>query len=133
VSWKIFLFLLFSTLDNNETDFALFSSFPFSPPFPTYCLLLLTLTHSRSSSSSPSLSIPVGAFVAGLDAGLIYNEWPTMGDKFFNLSPGLAELKKDFYCRKADKSDSWRNFFENPTTAQFDHRMLVSLYTLSTH
>ncbi|GAA5824279.1 hypothetical protein JCM5353_007005, partial [Sporobolomyces roseus] len=73
-----------------------------------------------------------GAFVAGLDAGLIYNEWPTMGqDSFLNLSPGLSELKKDFYCRKSDKSDSWRNFFENPTTAQFDHRMLAYTTFLS--
>ncbi|GAA5874329.1 hypothetical protein JCM16303_005812 [Sporobolomyces ruberrimus] len=64
-----------------------------------------------------------GAFVAGLDAGLIYNEWPTMGD---GLSPGMGELYKDFYSRKEDKSDKWwRNMFENPTTAQFDHRMLA--------
>ncbi|GAA5886061.1 hypothetical protein JCM6882_004249 [Rhodosporidiobolus microsporus] len=63
-----------------------------------------------------------GAFVAGLDAGLIYNEWPTMGGGF---SPGMDELNKDFYCRKADKSDRWRNVTENPTTVQFDHRMLA--------
>ncbi|GAA5939305.1 Cox15p [Sporobolomyces koalae] len=78
-----------------------------------------------------------GAFVAGLDAGLIYNEWPTMGD---GLSPGMGELYKDYYARKADKSDKWwRNMFENPTTAQFDHRMLayttftsvVTLFALS--
>ncbi|GAA6007025.1 hypothetical protein JCM10207_009174 [Rhodosporidiobolus poonsookiae] len=63
-----------------------------------------------------------GAFVAGLDAGLIYNEWPLMGGR---LHPPSYELNKDFYCRKADKSDRWRNFFENPTTVQFDHRMLA--------
>ncbi|GAA5833221.1 hypothetical protein JCM3766R1_005445 [Sporobolomyces carnicolor] len=70
-----------------------------------------------------------GAFVAGLDAGLIYNEWPTMGD---GLSPGMGELYKDFYSRKEDKSDKWwRNMFENPTTAQFDHRMLAYTTFLS--
>ncbi|GAA5910004.1 Cox15p [Sporobolomyces salmoneus] len=70
-----------------------------------------------------------GAFVAGLDAGLIYNEWPTMGDGF---SPGMGELYKDFYARKEDKSDKWwRNMFENPTTAQFDHRMLAYTTFLS--
>ncbi|GAA5984163.1 hypothetical protein JCM10908_006077 [Rhodotorula pacifica] len=63
-----------------------------------------------------------GAFVAGLDAGLIYNEWPLMGGK---LHPPSYELNKDFYCRKEDKSDRWRNVFENPTTVQFDHRMLA--------
>ena len=41
------------------------------------------------------------------------------------LHPGMDELNKDFYCRKADKSDRWRNVTENPTTVQFDHRMLV--------
>lgn len=70
---------------------------------------------------------PAGAFVAGLDAGLIYNEWPLMGGK---LHPPSYELNKDFYCRKADKSDRWRNLFENPTTVQFDHRMLVRLRSL---
>ncbi|GAA5950643.1 hypothetical protein JCM3765_000562 [Sporobolomyces pararoseus] len=70
-----------------------------------------------------------GAFVAGLDAGLIYNEWPTMGDGF---SPGIGELYKDFYSRKSDQSDKWwRNMFENPTTAQFDHRMLAYTTFLS--
>ncbi|GAA5865637.1 hypothetical protein JCM1840_003199 [Sporobolomyces johnsonii] len=69
-----------------------------------------------------------GAFVAGLDAGLIYNEWPTMGG---GLHPPASELNKDFYCRKADKSDRWRNLFENPTTAQFDHRMLAYTTFLS--
>ncbi|GAA5983605.1 hypothetical protein JCM11641_007297 [Rhodosporidiobolus odoratus] len=63
-----------------------------------------------------------GAFVAGLDAGLIYNEWPLMGGQ---LHPPASELNKDFYCRKADKSDRWRNITENPTTVQFDHRMLA--------
>ncbi|GAA6003828.1 Cox15p [Rhodotorula paludigena] len=69
-----------------------------------------------------------GAFVAGLDAGLIYNEWPTMGG---SLHPPASELNKDFYCRKADKSDRWRNLFENPATAQFDHRMLAYTTFLS--
>lgn len=64
-----------------------------------------------------------GAFVAGLDAGLVYNEWPTMGDGYI---PPTAELMDDAYARKADKSDAWwRNLLENPTTVQFDHRMLV--------
>jgi cytochrome c oxidase assembly protein subunit 15 len=68
----------------------------------------------------PSLS---GAFVAGLDAGLVYNEWPTMGDGYI---PPAAELMDESYARKADKSDKWwRNLLENPTTVQFDHRMLV--------
>lgn len=65
-----------------------------------------------------------GAFVAGLDAGLIYNEFPYMGN---SIVPPREELMDDFYARLADKSDRWwRNIFENPTTVQFDHRVLAT-------
>jgi cytochrome c oxidase assembly protein subunit 15 len=65
-----------------------------------------------------------GAFVAGLDAGLVYNEFPFMGE---GLHPPKDELMDPRYCKAADKSDLvWRNFFENPVTAQFNHRVLVS-------
>lgn len=52
-----------------------------------------------------------GAFVAGLDAGLVYNSFPKMADRWIpsdimNFSP------------------KWKNIFENPTTVQFDHRIL---------
>ncbi|KAF9008785.1 electron transfer protein 1 [Cyathus striatus] len=63
-----------------------------------------------------------GAFVAGLDAGLLYNEFPLMGGR---LAPPTDELFSDAYAKAADKSDKWwRNVFENPTTVQFDHRIL---------
>jgi cytochrome c oxidase assembly protein subunit 15 len=61
--------------------------------------------------------------VAGLDAGLIYNEFPTMGGR---LMPPADEMMDPRYAKAADKSDKWwRNVFENPTTVQFDHRALV--------
>jgi len=52
-----------------------------------------------------------GAFVAGLDAGLVYNSFPLMAgkvipDDIFAYAPWLS------------------NFTENPTTVQFDHRIL---------
>ncbi|KAF0765154.1 cytochrome c oxidase assembly protein COX15 [Aphis craccivora] len=52
-----------------------------------------------------------GAFVAGLDAGLVYNSFPKMGDKWIpddilQIEPVLS------------------NITENPTTVQFDHRIL---------
>ncbi|KOC63668.1 Cytochrome c oxidase assembly protein COX15 like protein [Habropoda laboriosa] len=58
-----------------------------------------------------------GAFVAGMDAGLIYNTFPKMANKWipddiFMVSPG------------------WKNFTENPTTVQFDHR-IMGITTLS--
>ncbi|KAE8741189.1 hypothetical protein FOCC_FOCC013268 [Frankliniella occidentalis] len=52
-----------------------------------------------------------GAFVAGLDAGLVYNTYPMMADKWIP-------------CDLLAFSPTLRNFFENPTTVQFDHRKL---------
>jgi heme a synthase len=70
-----------------------------------------------------------GALVAGLDAGLIYNEFPTMGTG--RLAPPASELFSDFYSRHPDKSDLWwRNLLENPSTVQLDHRILA-MTTLS--
>ncbi|CAA7260253.1 unnamed protein product [Cyclocybe aegerita] len=65
-----------------------------------------------------------GAFVAGLDAGLLYNEFPLMGGR---LAPPADELFADEYAKNPDKSDKWwRNIFENPTTVQFNHRVLAT-------
>ncbi len=55
-----------------------------------------------------------GAFVAGLDAGLIYNEFPTMGG-------GMKLIPSDLW----DDRLGLRNPFENPTCAQFNHRILA--------
>lgn len=64
-----------------------------------------------------------GALVAGLDAGLIYNEFPTMGN---GLTPPKSELFDERYSRKPDKSDLWwRNMLENPSLVQLDHRILA--------
>ncbi|OAA51789.1 Heme A synthase/Protoheme IX farnesyltransferase [Metarhizium rileyi] len=68
-------------------------------------------------------TIMSGALVAGLDAGLIYNEFPKMG---LGLTPPSAELWDSFYCRKEDGADLWwRNMLENPSTVQMDHRILA--------
>lgn len=68
-----------------------------------------------------------GAFVAGLDAGLVYNEFPYMGENFV---PPTSELFAAAYSKASDGSDLWwRNLLENPTTTQFNHRMLVSSLT----
>ncbi|XP_014780043.1 cytochrome c oxidase assembly protein COX15 homolog [Octopus bimaculoides] len=52
-----------------------------------------------------------GAFVAGLDAGLVYNSWPKMADRW--IPSDIAAF-----------SPKWKNIFENPTTVQFNHRWL---------
>lgn len=65
-----------------------------------------------------------GGLVAGLDAGLIYNQFPRMGEGF---APPKSELFSKFYSRKGDGSDIWwRNMLENPSTVQLDHRILAT-------
>ena len=57
------------------------------------------------------VQIYLGALVAGLDAGLIYNSWPLIDG---HLVPGSRELFPD--------EPWWRNLFENRLTVQFNHR-----------
>lgn len=54
-----------------------------------------------------------GGFVAGTRAGFAYNSFPLMGGHW--IPEGLATL-----------DPLWRNFFENVTTVQFDHRLLAT-------
>lgn len=58
-----------------------------------------------------------GGFVAGLDAGFVYNTFPLMGDSF--IPPDLFEMSP-FYL----------NFFEDLTTVQFDHRILAESFLI---
>ncbi len=58
--------------------------------------------------------IYLGALVAGLRAGLIYNTWPLIDGGIF---PSASNLLFD--------RPVWRNFFENALTVQFDHRMVA--------
>jgi cytochrome c oxidase assembly protein subunit 15 len=65
-----------------------------------------------------------GGLVAGLDAGLIYNEFPYMG---IGLTPPKKELLDPFYSHVPDQSDLWwRNMLENPSFVQLDHRILAT-------
>ena len=85
------------------------------------CALWYAFTLGRHKLGTKLLDL--GAFVAGLDAGLVYNEFPLMGGR---LAPPKDELFNDLYAKKPDRSDLWwRNMLENPTTVQFDHRVLV--------
>lgn len=64
-----------------------------------------------------------GGLVAGLDAGMIYNEFPRMGTGFH---PPAKELFDPFYSHREDQSDLWwRNMLENPSTVQLNHRALA--------
>lgn len=77
-------------------------------------LLLLELVTSMS-----------GGFVAGLDAGLLYNDWPLMGTKFI---PSTSELFEKRYAREDEPSKltlMYRNLLDNPVTVQLNHRLLA--------
>lgn len=60
----------------------------------------------------------LGALVAGLHAGLIYNTWPSMDGRFLPENPFFH-------------SPWWINFFEDPGLAQFDHRIGAYLVALA--
>ena len=59
----------------------------------------------------------LGALVAGLHAGLIYNTWPSMDGR---VLPESAFALHPW----------WINFFENAGLAQFDHRMCAYVVAL---
>jgi len=88
------------------------------------------------------LTAASGGFVAGLDAGLVYNTFPKMGERWI---PAQTELFSSVYTNRGKPAGrleaegeggmldlSWmRNMFENPTTVQFNHRVLGSLTFIS--
>ena len=48
------------------------------------------------------------------------------------LAPPSDELFDPAYAKATDRSDLWwRNIFENPTTVQFNHRVLVRTYAFN--
>jgi len=58
------------------------------------------------------LTIISGGFVAGLDAGMIFNTFPLMGGDW--IPQGIGAL-----------TPWYQNLFENRVTVQFDHRILA--------
>ncbi len=60
------------------------------------------------------LQLYLGGLVAGLNAGLVASDWPTMGGEA--IPGGLFALEP-----------TWRNFFENEITVHFFHRVLAYL------
>ncbi len=68
--------------------------------------------YSMGSLILIAITILAGALVAGMDAGLMYNEYPLMGN-------GLLP---------AEYGDSgYLDAFENPASAQFHHRWIAAL------
>jgi cytochrome c oxidase assembly protein subunit 15 len=63
-----------------------------------------------------AITIVAGAFVAGMDAGKLYTEYPLMGDGFIPFEYG---------------QEGAMDAFENPASAQFNHRILALLVMIS--
>ena len=64
------------------------------------------------------VQVLLGGFVAGLRAGLIYNDWPWMDGRFV---PDGYFFMSPWYL----------NFFENLASVQFNHRMVAYALTLA--
>jgi cytochrome c oxidase assembly protein subunit 15 len=76
-----------------------------SPRLKITSLVLLALTF---------VQLYLGALVAGLRAGRVYNTWPEIDGA---LVPDAARL---FF-----EEPWWRNLFDNTLTVQFEHRMVA--------
>ncbi|KDP24786.1 hypothetical protein JCGZ_25407 [Jatropha curcas] len=87
-----------------------------------------SLTWARGATKVKRLALPVslivgitavsGAFVAGNDAGHAYNTFPKMGETW--IPDDIFELKPLI-----------RNFFENTSTVQLNHRILATTTLMS--
>jgi cytochrome c oxidase assembly protein subunit 15 len=64
------------------------------------------------------LTLLSGGFVAGIKAGLAYDTFPLMGGQW--IPDGMY-----------DRPPWYRNWFENVTTVQFNHRLLATLTVLA--
>jgi len=63
------------------------------------------------------LQLTMGALVAGLKAGHIFNTWPLMGESF--VPEGLFIMEP-----------AWLNFLDNAITVQFDHRIGAYVFSV---
>lgn len=64
--------------------------------------------HAWMAMGFITITIIWGAYVAGLDAGLVYNNWPMMGENW--IPPELQ---------------SWISIFNDPVGVQFTHRWIA--------
>ncbi|KAJ3080334.1 Cytochrome c oxidase assembly protein cox15 [Quaeritorhiza haematococci] len=63
-----------------------------------------------------------GAWVAGLDAGLIYNEFPKMGEGYMPSDMWALSTKSE---NNPNPLPWYRDLMENPSAVQFNHRVLA--------
>ncbi len=63
------------------------------------------------------IQLIIGAFVSGMDAGKVYNTWPSMGSSYFPDDSKFVELLNI-------------SMFDNPSIVQFIHRNLAYLIVI---
>ena len=63
------------------------------------------------------IQLIIGAFVSGMDAGKVYNTWPSMGSSYFPDDSKFIELLNI-------------SMFDNPSIVQFIHRNLAYLIVI---
>jgi cytochrome c oxidase assembly protein subunit 15 len=85
---------------------------PLQTQYSRQMLLFKRFTHT--TKALVFVTALSGALVAGLDAGLDYNSFPKMADRW--IPTDILSM-----------SPKWKNFFENATTVQFDHRFFGEL------
>jgi cytochrome c oxidase assembly protein subunit 15 len=99
----IYGFILWTILDLNQDRIYRALNQSAVPGWRRSSLILISLV---------LLTIVSGGFVAGLNAGLIFNTFPLMGGQW--IPEGIAAL-----------SPWYLNLFENMVTVQFSHRLLA--------
>ncbi len=105
-AFVLYITILFFLWNNYRTNISLYETFNYkSVNIKKYLI---------SSFLVIFLTIIYGAFVAGTNAGLVYSNFPLMGNTI--LPPDALEIKP-----------KWKNFFENLALIQFNHRLLGSL------
>ena len=72
--------------------------------------------HAAGTLVLVMVTILAGALVAGMDAGLLYNQYPLMGDGLIPVEYG---------------DEGMFDAFENPASAQFHHRWIAALAVLA--
>jgi len=85
------------------------------PALPDHKLVNVLKKKSMAMAAFTFFVAMSGAFVAGNDAGLIYNTYPMMADRWF---------PSDYFH---PYMNSVQNLFENGTAVQFNHRFFAHL------
>ena len=97
----------------------IFKSEKGAPALPDHKLVNVLKKKSMAMAAFTFFVAMSGAFVAGNDAGLIYNTYPMMADRWF---------PSDYFHPYMNPI---QNLFENGTAVQFNHRHGIKQHILT--